>query len=435
MELGKPKIFSKYVVDIQSVFNEDDFKKSNSGDSSKLKDNTHQSKLVEGLNKSYCKIIDSNDIYVDSKGIYQYSIPHCSKCGSTDVIKHDTNETTLTLKDGTKHKIRVKKYTCKTCGKSSQVEFPDEFEPYSHVSNEVNEMIKKMNSLHWISLRDISKILKITSGIELSHEYIRKVQLTTDKLYWRNKEIFNPNRVSYDVQWIPVDKGWVYLHVLVDLDSKNLIALELTEDEEKETTEKFFKKSFNAMPQAMVTDLKPGYHELIYDELHIEHQQCKFHFKKAFSRKITKELNKIKNMKIGEILNSNPNINDYKLKNQIDEYMKDIKLEYNEYKQEVFKIYDMVSFEEAVDYAIDLRNRVNEYPKAICTYLKEHFFPIYRSLILYKHRDFKGKIPSTNNITENIIGSLATKYEKRKYRTELGFFNHILARIKYRGQI
>ena len=28
--------------------------------------------------------------------------------------------------------------------------------------------------------------------------------------------------VSYDVQWIPVDKGWVYLHVLVDLDSKKI---------------------------------------------------------------------------------------------------------------------------------------------------------------------------------------------------------------------
>ena len=336
MKLKKPKIFSKYVVDVQTLFNEDDFKKSDDRDSCKINDNTHQSKLVEGSNKSYCKIISSNDIYVDSKGIYHYSIPHCSKCGSTNVIKHDTNETSITLKDGTKHKIRVKKYNCKTCGKSSQVEFPDEFKPYSHVSNEVDEMIKKMNSLHWISLRDILKILKITLGIELSHEYIRKIQLTTDKLYWRNEEIFNPNRISYDVQWIPVDKGWVYLHVLVDLDSKNIIALELTEDEEKESTEKFFKKSFNAMPQAMGTDLKPGYHELIYDKFHIEHQQCKFHFKNAFSRKITKEINKIKNMKI---------------------------------------------------------------------------------------------------ITENIIGGLATKFEKRKYRTELGFFNHILARINYRGQI
>ena len=66
-------------------------------------------------------------------------------------------------------------------------------------------------------------------------------------------------------------------------------------------------------------------------------------------------------MKIGEILNSNPNISDYELKNQIDEYLEYIKLEYDEYKQEVFKIYDMPSFEEAVDYAIDLRNRVNEY--------------------------------------------------------------------------
>ena len=34
------------------------------------------------------------------------------------------------------------------------------------------------------------------------------------------------------------------------------------------------------MPQSMVTDLKPGYHELIYDELHIEHQQCIIPFEK-----------------------------------------------------------------------------------------------------------------------------------------------------------
>ena len=98
MYLEKSKIFCKYVVDVQTVFNEDDFKKSDNEDSSKLKDNTHQSKLVEGSNKSYCKIIDSNDIYVDSKGIYHYSIPHCSKCGSTNVIKHDSNETSLYFK-------------------------------------------------------------------------------------------------------------------------------------------------------------------------------------------------------------------------------------------------------------------------------------------------------------------------------------------------
>ena len=53
--------------------------------------------------------------------------------------------------------------------------------------------------------------------------------------------------------------------------------------------------------------------------------------------------------------------------------------------------------------------------------MKEQFFPIYRSLILYKHRDFKGKIPSTNNITENIIGGLATKFEKRKYPAPIGY--------------
>ena len=49
--------------------------------------------------------------------------------------------------------------------------------------------------------------------------------------------------VSYDVQCIPVDKGWVYLHVLVDLDSKNIIALELTEDEKKKPQKSFLIKA------------------------------------------------------------------------------------------------------------------------------------------------------------------------------------------------
>ena len=46
MKLKKPKIFSKYVVDVQTLFNEDDFKKSDDRDSCKINDNTHQSKLV-----------------------------------------------------------------------------------------------------------------------------------------------------------------------------------------------------------------------------------------------------------------------------------------------------------------------------------------------------------------------------------------------------
>ena len=60
---------------------------------------------------------------------------------------------------------------------------------------------------------------------------------------------------------------------------------------------------------------------------------------------------------------------------------------------------------------------------------------IYRSLILYKHRDYKGKIPSNNNLSESKIGYCASKSEKLKYRINLGFFNHILYRITFSGNI
>ena len=152
-----------------------------------------------------------------------------------------------------------------------------------------------MNSLHWISLRDTVKILKITLGITVSKEYVRKARLITNKLYWCNEKYKNTKYVNYDVQWIPVDGEWKYLHMLIDYKSRKIIAVELTDDEEKGTIEAFFEKSFNILPELMITDSKGGYHELIKNKLGIEHQECTSHFKKAVSRKIRKELNKIKN--------------------------------------------------------------------------------------------------------------------------------------------
>ena len=100
----------------------------------------------------------------------------------------------------------------------------------------------------------------------VSHEYIRKAQLITNELFWRNKNIVAPDYVNYDVQWIPTDSGWSYFHMLTDNQTKKIIAVELTEDEEKETTKNFFKKVFRCYPKVMITDLKPGYHELIKDK-------------------------------------------------------------------------------------------------------------------------------------------------------------------------
>ena len=94
---------------------------------------------------------------------------------------------------------------------------------------------------------------KITLRISISKEYARKAKLITDKLYWCNKDYRNAKYVSYDCQWIPVDSGWKYFHVLTDTISKKIITIELTDNEEKETNESFFEKNWNVRPEVITT--------------------------------------------------------------------------------------------------------------------------------------------------------------------------------------
>ena len=46
---------------------------------------------------------------------------------------------------------------------------------------------------------------------------IIKALIITNKFYWRNPEITTYNHVSFDLQWISVEEGENYLHVLVIL--------------------------------------------------------------------------------------------------------------------------------------------------------------------------------------------------------------------------
>ena len=119
----------------------------------------------------------------------------------------------MTFEDGKKRKIKVKRYVCKECGKGSQVEFGDELKPYERISRKIVEMVRDINALRWISLGDVSRIFKITKGANLSREFIRKAQIITEKLSWRNSNITSSDYIAYDCQWIPVDDGWKYLHV------------------------------------------------------------------------------------------------------------------------------------------------------------------------------------------------------------------------------
>ena len=94
-------------------------------------------KLVKGERPFVDKKTNSESIYIDGKGIYHYTVPHCSHCKSKNVTKHDTNLTPVYSKDGKKEYVRVKKYRCNSCGKGSQVEFNGEFKKYSGLPDDL----------------------------------------------------------------------------------------------------------------------------------------------------------------------------------------------------------------------------------------------------------------------------------------------------------
>ena len=95
------------------------------------------------------------------------------------------------------------------------------------------------------------------------------------------------------------------------------------------------------------------------------------------------------------------------------------------------EFYEKETYDEAQECIFELKNKSRDYPEPLRKYLDIEFFPNYSHYILYKQEDFKGKIPKTNNISEQKIHFCATQSEKKKYRTPSGFFNHVLSRIKF----
>ena len=98
----------------------------------------------------------------------------------------------------------------------------------------------------------------------MSYEIIRKSLLIFDGLYFLNEEIKPSGYVSYDVQWIRINKKWHYRHVLFDIVHKIPIAEPLAKKEDSKTTKNFLKISIQPKDSIdIVTDLKPTYDKII----------------------------------------------------------------------------------------------------------------------------------------------------------------------------
>ena len=119
-------------------------------------------------------ILDKNYL-VNFDGVIEYRNRFCSKCLSKNVRKKGYSWTIIYLNGGMPLKVKVKRYFCRHCSKWTQTEFFNYYEKYSGFPTSLKKLIKDIRGNSWVSLRKIKKIIKNTTGIDISHETIEKI--------------------------------------------------------------------------------------------------------------------------------------------------------------------------------------------------------------------------------------------------------------------
>ncbi|MGL4670277.1 MAG: hypothetical protein ACRCVG_06795 [Methanobacteriaceae archaeon] len=110
------------------------------------------------------------------------------------------------------------------------------------------------------------------------------------------------------------------------------------------------------------------------------------------------------------------------------EKLKPIKKEIYGFKNWFWILFNSKSYEDALNFIEEIRSDLIYFPPFLGKYLKKEFMPIYKKYLAFLKKDYNGKLPQTNNKTENYIGNTMPKADKNKYRTTLGFINQIYYR-------
>ena len=122
---------------------------------------------------------------VKEYGVIEERNPYCKHCNSRHFIRKGYNWKIICLEVGILIKVKIKRYMCKRCRLNYQTEFPDSYEKYCTFSIKFKELVRKNIKDGYMSLRPIKKLIKLSMGIDISYESIRKFLKTTDSLYYK----------------------------------------------------------------------------------------------------------------------------------------------------------------------------------------------------------------------------------------------------------
>ena len=358
----------------------------------------------DDLSRFGCENIDNNLIRLEKRGkiYFENKISICPSCNSTHTVKNGTYERKLIFLRIGEKLCTIQKYKCKKCGKVFYTDLSSLVYDNSNITLPVINCIENLYQIYGASLHKIRFDLKQQHNIEISHQSIENILLSSNYQFNYDNWTYS-GYYLFDSLWVKINGIWNYLLALFDVKLNTLVSIKLVESEDSKTIYQFLNESLrNQKKISMGTDLKHEYREAI-DKLNIKHHFCRFHVKQ----------------------NLNKRFKDYICNNQPSDEENEI---LTHLKEDIYKILDAESVVDAKTVRDKLINK--EYPKNkfINKILWKFVIPNFNKLIIPIENSF---IPSTNNKIENIFQKIFPKHIKRRMKIEKGLLTRFMLKLNY----
>ena len=358
----------------------------------------------DDLSRFGCENIDNNLIRLEKRGktYFENKIVICPSCNSTHTVKNGTYERKLIFLRIGEKLCTIQKYKCKKCGKVFYTDLSSLVYDNSNITLPVIDCIENLYQIYGASLHKIRFDLKQQHNIEISHQSIENILLSSH--YQFNYENWTySGYYLFDSLWVKINGIWNYLLALFDVKLNTLVSIKLVESEDSKTIYQFLNESLRNQKKISIgTDLKHEYREAI-DKLNIKHHFCRFHVKQSLNKRFK----------------------DYIGNNQPSDEENEILAHL---KEDIYKILDAESVVDAKTVRDKLINK--EYPKNkfINKILWKFVIPNFNKLIIPIENSI---IPSTNNKIENIFQKIFPKHIKRRMKIEKGLLTRFMLKLNY----
>ena len=358
----------------------------------------------DDLSRYGCENIDNNLIRLEKRGkiYFKNKISICPNCNSTHTVKNGIYKRKLILLRIGEQLCNIQKYKCKKCGKVFYTDLSSLVYDNSNITLPVINCIENLYQIYGASLHKIRFDLKQQHNIEISHQSIENILLSSHYQFNYGNWTYS-GYYLFDSLWVKINGIWNYLLALFDVKLNTLVSIKLVESEDSKTIYQFLNESLRNQKKISIgTDLKHEYREAI-DKLNIKHHFCRFHVKQNINKRFKDHIDK------NQLTNEDTEILDH-------------------LKADIYKILDS---ESVIDAKI-VRDKLidNKYPKNnfIDKILWKFVIPNFNKLIIPIENSI---IPSTNNKIENIFQKIFPKHIKRKKKKKKGLLTRFMLKLNY----